>query len=503
MADTPYIDVTDIRDAEAVVVVVVSWAGRSWRLGEREVTFAAGEHVLPGLVEVPEITDEVDLSGGGGDSVSVSFACVLPCEDVPALIAAGFDLIDATAEVSIVWHRAGAAVHTWKANHVVAKGDLVASHYRALDQPPGWLSTTLEDSPYRREVPLVPRTAEITAETWPTSTEAAGTRIPWVVGAPGADAEVSAPIAVVTAGNTDRVIVSSGYSVATQVNVLDSTGTSYTGGITYSTADGLGQTFASVDTTGAPALWRTQGPYTSAWVDPAHVPFGSVSASPVLLAADLLARGGADIDLPEWVRVGTYLGGQCAGYIDDPDARAWEVARDLISWLPIAIHRGDCGWAPVILDPHNARERSVAVVREGEDWRRVSQWQTEEGTARVTRVEATWSGGSATVGAGTAYDGPLPHGWVRHLPRGSTASLSLEWGAGDATAYRAAAWLARSQALGWRVSAWQVPASRSLVRAGEWVTLIDSAGATSYAIVIRRTLSGGIWDYALAVPGGL
>lgn len=502
MSSLPHIDPTDLREAHVAVVVTVSWAGRTWRLGDRELTLTSGEHVLPGLMETPEITDEIDLGGGGGDAVSVSLSLSLPGEDVPALVAVGYDLQDATAEVSLCWHRDGVAVHAWAARHVVAEGDLVAGHDGAPDQPPGWIGASLEDSPYRREAPLVPWGAEVTATTWPTSTAATGTRIPRVFGAPGADAEVPAPILTVAAGNVSRVAVNQTHCRATQVTIVDSAGAAYLGTIEY-VVDGLSQRIASVDITGAIAPFSFTSTYTSSWTaGAAETPLGT-AAAPLLVAASILAAGGADIDLPEWVRVGTYLGGECAGYIDDPQARAWEVARDLIGPLPVAIHRGDGGWAPVILDPATARDRTVARVREGEDWRRTSQWQTEEGPgARVARVEATWSGGSVRVGAGTAYDGPRPHAWVRHLPRLSEGSQSLPWASTAAGAYRSAGWLARSQALGWRASAWQVPPCATLVRAGEWVELIDSAGTTHYALVTRRTLSGGIWDYTLAIPGG-
>lgn len=507
MSSTPHIDLTDIRDAQVAVIVSVAWAGRTWSIGNIEVVVGTERHILPGLLEVPEITDAIDLSGGGADAVSVSLSLALPAEDIASLVAAGFDLIDAQAEVSLVWHRGGVALHSWAARHVVADGDLRAGHYGAPDKPAGWIAATVEDSPYVREVPLVAQSAEVSASTWSGSPDM-GARYPLVFGRIGPlygnqEGYPQAPVVEEAAGVPITVLVSSGYCVGTQVYLLASDGTGDTFPIAYR-ADGLGQVCAVVDLTAYGGAMTLTGSFQSLWLagQPALCPFDSVDATAVHLAAYLLALGGADLDLPEWIRIGCALRISVAGYTDDAKARAWEPARDLIAGLPIGVHRGDCGWAPVLLDPHGARDRVVARVREGDCWRRASQWQTEEGTARVARVEVSYVQVAVRVGAGAAFDGPRPHAWVRHLPRPSEASVSLSWAIQSAAAHHAAAWLARSQALGWRVSAWQVAPCHALVRAGEWVELIETSGATRYALVMRRTLSGGIWDYALAVPGG-
>ena len=510
MSRLPHIDVTDLREVQAVVVVSVSWCGRTWRLSSRSLEFSGGEHVLPGLVEGIEVTELLALKGGGADEVSISLQIVLPEVDVAAMLADGFDLVDATAEVAIVWHRNGVPVHAWEASHVLADGDLSAAHYGDPKRPPGWLSATIVDSPYRQEAPLVPRSWEINLSTWPLSPDL-GEAYLEVFGAPVLDADDPDADALPPARSLlyDAIfynvylLLTAGPCVATQVDIVDGTGAVEAFPIFYM-ADGLGQLVACVNTVGATVIDPDASPFHSSWAyGPARAPFDVATATAVLTAGHLLAAGGAKIDLPEWIRVGSQYKLPVAGWLDDPDSRAWEVTRDLLSSLPIGMHRGDGGWAPCLLDPGSARTSAVETVREGEVWRRVSQWQTEEGTSRVASVEMTYPTNSTVrVGATLARDGPLPHAWIRHLPRLDATSGGLNWTWSPQAAEQGARWSARSQALGWRAAAWQVPTWATRLRCGEWVELVQTDGSTRYALATRRTLTDGIWDYTLVLPGG-
>lgn len=491
---------TDYRDVQVAVVVSVSWLGRTWRLGTHALSGPAIE-VVPGLVEVPDISDEISLEPGGDIGVSVPVAFVLPAVDVGALVAGGADLHDLTLEVAWVWHRDGALVHDWAARDVRASGYAIEAVHGDPALPAGYIACTVEDSPYRTERPLARWSWAVSDDTWPDSPEI-GARYPLVLGRPAPNGEEGGPPAPVLtqigAGpNNDAVLVSIGWCRAQRVTLVDSDGASEAFDITY-TQDKLGQLCAIVSVGSAGTIDTSNGiTYTSAWTEgPALAPYGR--SGPMDLAAWLLSIGGANIDLPVWLSMATRMKLEMGGYLDDPESRAWEVARDLLTGLPVTMRRARDGWAPVMLDPHMARSAASESWPAGGPWRRVSAW-AGVGESRIGRVEVEATPGVVTVGAGRAYDAALPHAWVRHLADLQEASPQASWSWLAATRCRQASWAARIGAMGWEASAWQAPPEWGRRLAGQWVYLPDEG---RYAIVQRRTLVDGVWDYTLARPRG-
>ena len=490
----------DTLDAQVCAVVSLSWAGRVWRLSTREIT-GTGAHVLPGLLEALDIDEEISIQPGGDVGASVPIAVVLPAVSVAAYLAAGHDLATATAEIALVWHRGGVMLHTWAARQVVADGDLTDPQHGDPALPAGWIGATVEDSPYRVAQPIVRRTWEVSAETWPSSPEL-GARYPLVLGTPDPDAAGGgppAPVVETAAGANALAVVSVGWCVASSVTVIDSAGGSASLAISYQ-QDGLGQGCAVVTLTGSGLTLTAGTTYTTAWASGAALaPMGA--SGPVHLASYLLSLGGADIDQPEWARVAALVGLDSGGYVDDPDSQAWEVARDLLSSLPISTRRARDGWAPVLIDPAIATGEAVAIWREGGPWRRASAW-AGTGDSRITRIEVASDAGVITAGPQTPRDAGLPHVWARALPRQRDGSADPAWSWSTTLDFRALAWLARIGALGWEASAWQAPGPWGTVRAGDWLRLVEADGTDRYALVIRRSLSGGVWDYTLTRPAG-
>ena len=262
------------------------------------------------------------------------------------------------------------------------------------------------------------------------------------------------------------------------------------------TNDGLGQLCAVVSVLTASVIART-GTYTSAWTaGPALAPMGA--DGPIHIAAYLLALGGADIDFPEWARVAELMHLPLGGYVDDPDSQAWEVARDLLSTLPVTMRRSRDGWAPVLVDPYMAEATSVETWRDGGPRRRASVWAST-GDARVGRAEVTSDASEIQVGATEARDASLPHSWIRHLSRLDEASAQVSWSWSATTDRRSLSWLARIGALGWEAAAYQVPTQWGRARPGDWLYLADDG---RYGMVQRRTLSDGVWDYTIVRPQG-
>jgi hypothetical protein len=487
---------SDYSDAQVSVVVSVTWAGRTWRLSTREVT-GTDMHADPGLLEEPETRDEISIESGGDIGASVSIAVVLPAVSIASTVALGFDPSDLRAEVAWVWHRDGVMLHEWAAREVRAEGQADEPEWGDPTQPLGYIACTIEDSPYRTQRPLCRWSWEVSAATWPTSPEI-GVRYPLVLGAPdptSAGDGPPAPVVTVAAGNAVLVLVSIGWCSATAVSLVDSAGAVESFTITYA-ADTAGQVCALVDVTGAAVIART-GTYTSSWASgPALAPMGG--SGPLHLATYLLALGGADIDYPAWAAAAAQISLPMGGFVNDPETQAWEVARDLLSGLPITMRRTRDGWSPVIIDPHLFASSAVSTWRNGGPWRRSSVWSSV-GSARVTRVEVSSEVSEIRAGATEARDAALPHAWARHYDLTDESGQQLAWSWSATTDRRVLGWGARIGPMGWEAAAYQVPAQWGREAAGDSVYLADEA---RYAVVLSRSLSGGVWDYTVARPAG-
>lgn len=489
---------TDYRDAQPVPVVTIEWLGRVWRLSTRSLVGSDVE-IDPGLIEAPQLTDEISLSPGGDVGVTVTLAVVLPAADVPQLVGLGADPEDIEIQLAWVWHRGGVLVHEWAAREIRAHGYAIEAAQGDPGQPAGYISMTVEDSPYRTDRPLARWGWEVSAETWAASPEL-GVRYPLILGRPAPDSETTGPPApVLTETGTptnDKILISVGWTQVQTVKVIASDGTTDTLSITYE-EDGLGVTVATASVAGS-ALTDTPGTtYTTSWTaGPALAPLGGTG--PLHLAAYLLALGGADIDFPAWVSLAGALDMEMGGWVNDPESRAWEVARDLLTSLPVSMRRDRDGWAPVLLDPELAAGTVTENWTSDGPWEKASSWVIQSG-ARIGRVAVASGAPEVTVGGSIDRDAPLPHAWVRHMPQLNETATQSAWTWRSSTAWRQAAWTARIGALGWETSAWQVPAEWGRARAGDWVYL---ASENRYAIVQRRTLAGGVWDYTLARPAG-
>ena len=491
----------DHLDVEVSAVVSVTWAGRTWRLSSRALSGSDVE-IDPGLLEVPDIDDEISLESGGDVGTSATIAFVLPAVSVSTYIAAGYDLIDLTAEVALVWHRRGTLLHGWAARELRAQGDAGDPQWGDPGQPAGWIACSIEDSPYRVQRQISRQTWQVSAQTWPSAT-AVGARYPLPIGKPdpsGVGGGPPAPVVEENAATLDNetALVSIGWCLASQVKLIDDADPPLSAVLNISyQADGLGQICATVDLIGSGLTVAPGTEYTSAWTKGAAMsPLGGRGALHV--AAYLLALGGADLDLAEWARVAELLSLPAGGYVDDPDSEPWEVARELLTGLTVTMRRSREGWAPVLLDPHLAPQLFSETWRDGGPWRRTSAW-TQTGDSRVTRVSVLSDASEISAGMTAARDAGLPHAWGRHLPRQQEAGESPSWSWSAITDYRALAWQARIGAFGWEAASYQVPPQWGRARSGDWIYLASDA---RYALVQRRSLIDGIWDYTLVRPAG-
>lgn len=129
----------------------ITWAGRIWRIADAGVVpvDADGDELVyfPGLDEVPVSEDLADPANGTAAAASVSLEVLFP-EDVPALVAAGFDLSSARAQLSR-WVEGTA----YEKRRVVIDGVIEDPDY---GEPHEAVALTLEMAPWLEESEIPP-----------------------------------------------------------------------------------------------------------------------------------------------------------------------------------------------------------------------------------------------------------------------------------------------------------------------------------------------------------
>ncbi len=137
---------TPDQGATAWWLLDITWAGRVWRIADSEVVPVNADRdalkYFPGL-SAPDVSEELaDPADGTAASVSVSLEVLFP-EDVPALVAAGFDLSSARAQLSR-WVEGTA----YEKRRVVIDGVIEDPDY---GEPHEAVALTLEMAPWLEE----------------------------------------------------------------------------------------------------------------------------------------------------------------------------------------------------------------------------------------------------------------------------------------------------------------------------------------------------------------
>lgn len=231
----------------------VTYAGRVMHLSRDtfEVKVNATGEVLQyeGVIENEiEWEEAFDLFADSGDVLSLAITAVLPC-DVPTLVSQGFDLLQATAELSS-WAEGTA----YEDRRVLLRGRFTDPSYGWKEDP---ISVSIQ-SEFFEDRGLIPPAQQVVSETsWPLTAEGAiGLSYPVVFGVqPGNDAagdtSMSPAYLVVTSalGPGDETLLVCGHQInATTVRVSSNTDTQDMGVSTMK--DGLGRTVTIIGGTG-------------------------------------------------------------------------------------------------------------------------------------------------------------------------------------------------------------------------------------------------------------
>lgn len=193
-------------------VLALEWAGGTWYVSTAPLEIAtAGEpiNVIPGLVDVPDVEEALDLWATDQPTLSVALSFVLPV-DVPALISKGHDL--AGAKATLCQHAYG---DSWPQRRVVVQGQVVDPEYDAAGEP---ITCSVEEQISDDQTTLPFAAVTITEATLPSGTVIAslldnniGAVIPLVYGTPGAGEVPGSPAYLLGASPSGLEVV---YAIA-------------------------------------------------------------------------------------------------------------------------------------------------------------------------------------------------------------------------------------------------------------------------------------------------
>lgn len=195
--------------AQLYWVLALEWAGGTWYVSTAPLEIAtAGDpiNVIPGLVDVPDVEEALDLWATDQPTLSVALSFVLPV-DVPALISKGHDL--AGAKATLCQH---AYKDSWPQRRVVVQGQIVDPEYDAAGEP---ITCSVEEQISDDQTTLPFAAVTITEATFPTGTglittlvdDHIGAVVPLVYGTPGGGVVPGSPAYLLGEGTIAETLI--------------------------------------------------------------------------------------------------------------------------------------------------------------------------------------------------------------------------------------------------------------------------------------------------------
>jgi hypothetical protein len=190
-------------------VLALEWAGGTWYVSTAPLEILDGSKkitAIPGLVDVPDVEEALDLWATDQPTLSVALSFTLPV-DVPALISKGHDL--AGAKATLCQHAYG---DTWSERRVVVQGQLVDPEYDAAGEP---ITCSVEEQISDDQTTLPFAAVTITENTFPLGTglittlveDHIGAVVPLVFGTPGGGVVPGSPAYLLGAGPTGAELI--------------------------------------------------------------------------------------------------------------------------------------------------------------------------------------------------------------------------------------------------------------------------------------------------------
>ena len=190
-------------------VLALEWAGGTWYVSTAPLEILDGADkivAIPGLVDVPDVEEALDLWATDQPTLSVALSFTLPV-DVPALISKGHDL--AGAKATLCQHAYG---DTWGERRVVVQGQLVDPEYDAAGEP---ITCSVEEQISDDQTTLPFSAVTINETTFPTGTglittlveDHLGAVVPLVFGSPGGGVVPGSPAYLLGEGTTAGTLI--------------------------------------------------------------------------------------------------------------------------------------------------------------------------------------------------------------------------------------------------------------------------------------------------------
>lgn len=403
---------------EWVWLLELTWASRTFRWASGasvDITSDDGDLHYVGGLDV-EWSDAAGLLSTGAGARALSLPDLWLPEDVdpPALIEAGHDLSAARGVVSL-W----APGRTYEERWTLLQGRVTAPVYGGRREPIG---LTIEEAPYDDRATVIPASARVSLETWPSAALASiGSVYPTVIGTPGVYTEADGT-AGATAGSPayfvhDATGVSALYLVAghpvaaTTVRLINiSDGTAATLSVS-STADSLGRTVATVEAHASLITISDGDEYWCRWStaggglvdDDGDLLTGAGSTMRYLLRRTSIrydpGRTYASIQHLDRYQLSTY--------IDDPEVTHWDwIADHLLPILPVSVVSGPKGLRPIVYRSEVTAADAVDTITAGPDAVRTSRVQYDIAeTIQVVQVEYAPRGDTGDYMRRTVLDG--------------------------------------------------------------------------------------------------
>lgn len=411
----------DLRGADVVWLLSVTWAGRDYRFSSRPVAPVNADGLaLPhdgGLDDVAW-EDNLEILAPAPEIRSASITVVFGI-DVAARIAEGHDLSAAEGEIAL-W-----IVGTpYESREVIIHGHVVAPEYGAADEA---VNFALEEDA-NDDTKLIPASAAVvTTSTWDqsvvqTPSESLGRYYPDVYGQPGLWTDAGgeqhlgrgSPCVVVDYANLSgqaQILVLAGHPVeASTVCIVDQDGDTYVATVMHR-EDNLGRMVATVEIPLTGSGIDSTGTLWCCWA------FGRARCG-IHGAGDLLThmlqRSGLRVDWSRMEALREPLNGifqDPSGYIDDA-CSPWEwVQEHLVPMIPVAFTSGPQGIYPVMLRYDATATDAVATLRQGAGvvrTSRITYERTRRDVVNEIRISYAIDGEDGAVGVCTLTAEPTP-----------------------------------------------------------------------------------------------
>ena len=424
---------SDLLGGGLVWLLELDLCGRVFRFSSRSIDIIKDGSAIsyPGGLADSDIdyTERLDRGTIQTSMQEVSLEVVLPIDAAQAR-RKGW-LAGATAELSLMPVRAGAALQSWAGRHVLVTGPVSQPQIGSPSKPSGWLAFSIDGGAEEDRGRVVPPEARISAEsvltTWTITDQVErnfGTPYPIVIGRPGvyrvggtfvsqASVTEGTPAYGVhydTVGSVDgfSVLLIAGHHVAcsgtgNEVHVRakgEEQGYNFEPVSTYD-RQGRPITIVNCPNGSGPSVdWRNADEYWVSWgtsTQTSHTAHRNpLGPRPLIGAGDvlrfLLSRSSIPIDHAAWASVAPYLNAllQVSTYYNDPGATPMAVAEQILECLPVSVRRSADGLYPIIHDHGSAG--GLIPLEQGRELSRVRYLQADTrpgDIATVVSVEYT------------------------------------------------------------------------------------------------------------------